>query len=271
MKQLSLATVGFERQARTPRWAVFLCEMERVVPWSAPCALIEPDYPKPDYPKPGKGRPPIGVERMLRLYFWRQWFNLSDPAVEEAVYAWPAMRRLSGSISGASRCPTKRRHAACATGSRRTISAGGCSMRCRGIWPRTGSGSRPARLSMRSAREGSSRRRPRPRTPGRARSRDASNQERQPGVFRHEGAFGPRQPHQADPRGGGAAGQCRRQPARAHDAHARKKLPQRIVGSFIPCHKGLLSGSSRADGPRTVSWEPGENQQAYSVETDDER
>ena len=65
-----------------------------------------------------------------------------------------------------------------------------------------------------------------------ARSRDASNQERQPGVFRHEGAFGPRQPHQADPRGGGAAGQCRRQPARAHDAHARKKLS--------PAYRGLI-------------------------------
>src|SRR5207248_1603134 len=89
MKQLTLATVGFERNARTRRRAAFLAEMERVVPWSALCALIEPFYPKP-----GNGRPPVGVERMLRIYFLQQWFNLSDPAVEEALYDSLAMRRF---------------------------------------------------------------------------------------------------------------------------------------------------------------------------------
>ena len=64
MRQLSLATPGFERYARTTRRAAFLAEMERVVPWSALCALIEPYYPNP-----GSGRPPVGVKRMLRLYF----------------------------------------------------------------------------------------------------------------------------------------------------------------------------------------------------------
>jgi hypothetical protein len=81
MKQLTLAAVGFERYAKTTRRAAFLAEMERIVPWSALCRLIEPFYPKP-----GNGRPPVGVERMLRLYFLQQWFNLSDPAVEEALY-----------------------------------------------------------------------------------------------------------------------------------------------------------------------------------------
>jgi transposase, IS5 family len=76
MKQLTLAAVGFERYAKTTRRATFLAEMERVVPWSALCALIEPFDPKP-----GNGRPPVGVERMLRIYFLQQWFNLSDPAV----------------------------------------------------------------------------------------------------------------------------------------------------------------------------------------------
>jgi hypothetical protein len=80
MKQLTLAAVGFERYAKTTRRAAFLAEMEHVVPWSALCALIQPFYPKP-----GNGRPPIGVERMLRIYFLQQWFNLSDPAAEEAV------------------------------------------------------------------------------------------------------------------------------------------------------------------------------------------
>ena len=91
MKQMTLAAVGFERYAKTTRRAVFLAEMERVVPWPALCGLIEPYYPKP-----GNGRPPVGVERMLRLYFLQQWFNLSDPAVEEAVYDSQAMRRFVG-------------------------------------------------------------------------------------------------------------------------------------------------------------------------------
>src|SRR6516162_7735761 len=91
MKQLTLATAGFERYAKTTRRAVFLTEMERVVPWPALCGLIEPFYPKA-----GNGRPPVGVERMLRIYFVQQWFNLSDPAVEEALYDSLAMRDFVG-------------------------------------------------------------------------------------------------------------------------------------------------------------------------------
>ena len=89
MKQLTLATAGFERYAKTTRRAAFLDEMERVVPWPALYALIEPYYPKH-----GNGRPPIGVERMLRIYFLQQWLNLSDPGVEEALYDSLAMRRF---------------------------------------------------------------------------------------------------------------------------------------------------------------------------------
>jgi transposase, IS5 family len=88
---LALASAGFERYAKTTRRAAFLAEMERVVPWPALCRLIEPFYPKP-----GNGRPPVGVERMLRLYFLQQWFNLSDPGVEEALYDSQAMRRFVG-------------------------------------------------------------------------------------------------------------------------------------------------------------------------------
>src|SRR5438445_12182759 len=91
MKQLTLAAVGFERYAKTTRRAAFLAEMEQVVPWSALCALIEPFYPKP-----GNGRPPVGVERMLRMYFLQHWFNLSDPAVEEALYDSPTLRAFVG-------------------------------------------------------------------------------------------------------------------------------------------------------------------------------
>src|SRR3954453_3751838 len=89
MKQLPLAAVGFERYAKTTRRAAFLGEMERVVPWSGLCALIEPFYLKP-----GNGRPPVGVERMLRIYFLQQWFNCADPGGEEALHDSVAMRRF---------------------------------------------------------------------------------------------------------------------------------------------------------------------------------
>src|SRR5437667_9904942 len=92
MKQRTLAMMtGFEQYTRKTRRAIFLEEMEQVVPWGELCALVEPHYPKP-----GNGRPPVGVERMLRLYFLQQWFNLSDPAVEEALYDSPVMRRFVG-------------------------------------------------------------------------------------------------------------------------------------------------------------------------------
>jgi len=91
MKQMTLSTSGFDQYAKTTRRAVFLSEMERVVPWAELCALIEPVYPKP-----GNGRPPVGVERMLRIYFLQHWFNLSDPAVEEALYDSVAMRAFVG-------------------------------------------------------------------------------------------------------------------------------------------------------------------------------
>ena|SRR5712692_6602469 len=91
MKQKTLATLGFDKYAKTTRRAVFLAEMERVVPWEPLCALIEPVYPKP-----GNGRPPVGLERMLRIYFLQHWFNLSDPGVEEALYDSSAMRAFVG-------------------------------------------------------------------------------------------------------------------------------------------------------------------------------
>src|ERR1700724_2812557 len=92
MKQRTLAMMtGFEQYTRKTRRAIFLEEMEQVVPWREVCVLIEPHYPKP-----GNGRPPVGVERMLRIYFLQQWFNLSDPAVEEALYDSPVMRQFVG-------------------------------------------------------------------------------------------------------------------------------------------------------------------------------
>ena len=65
--------------------------MELVVPWPELVALIEPHYPKA-----AQGRLPVGVERMLRIYFLQQWFNLSDPGVEDALYDSNAMRGFVG-------------------------------------------------------------------------------------------------------------------------------------------------------------------------------
>ena len=100
MKQTTLSTGGFDRYSKTTRRAAFLSEMDRVMPWSALCALIEPVYPKA-----GNGRPPIGVERMLRIYFLQNWFNLSDPAVEEALYDSLSMRSFVGIDLGRERAP----------------------------------------------------------------------------------------------------------------------------------------------------------------------
>ncbi len=82
---------GFERYTKKTRRAMFLEEMEQVVPWTKLCGLVEPHYPKL-----GNGRRPVGLERMLRIYFLQQWFNLSDPAVEEALYDSPPLRQFAG-------------------------------------------------------------------------------------------------------------------------------------------------------------------------------
>jgi IS5 family transposase len=91
MRQLTLASVNFDKHGKLTRRAAFLAEMDKVVPWRELCALVEPFYPKA-----GHGRPPIGLERMLRLHLLQHWFNLSDPAAEEALYESLSMRRFVG-------------------------------------------------------------------------------------------------------------------------------------------------------------------------------
>jgi transposase, IS5 family len=92
MKQVTFdGSGGFRKHAKATRRALFLDEMNRVVPWAKFLALIEPHYPKA-----GNGRPPRGLEVMLRMYLLQQWFNLSDPAVEEALYDSEAMRQFVG-------------------------------------------------------------------------------------------------------------------------------------------------------------------------------
>ncbi len=92
MSQQTFAAASFEQCRKPTRRERFLAAMEQVIPWSEPTAVIEPYYPKAE----GAGRPPVGVERMLRIHFLQQWFNLSDPAVEEALYDSRAMRQFVG-------------------------------------------------------------------------------------------------------------------------------------------------------------------------------
>jgi IS5 family transposase len=92
MQQQTFAEVSFERYRKPTRRERFLDEMNRVVPWAELGAAIEPVYPKAD----GAGRPPVGVERMLRIHCLQQWFKLSDPAVEEALYDSRALRQFVG-------------------------------------------------------------------------------------------------------------------------------------------------------------------------------
>ena len=101
MKQMTLAaTTGFERHNRATRKAAFLARMETLVPWTEFCALIEPHYPKA-----GNGRPPIGVERMLRMYLLANWFNLADEACEDALYDTPVFRDFCRIDLGRERVP----------------------------------------------------------------------------------------------------------------------------------------------------------------------
>jgi IS5 family transposase len=92
MKQMSLAAArGFEKHNRATRKAEFLARMESLMPWAEICALIEPYYPKA-----GNGRPPVGLERMLRMYCIANWFNLADDACEEALYDIALFRDFCG-------------------------------------------------------------------------------------------------------------------------------------------------------------------------------
>lgn len=100
MKQQTLT--GFEKYGKTTRRAQFLADMDRIIPWTELAAAVQTAYPKGS--EQG-GRPPIALERMLRIYFLQLWFNLSDPAVEEALYDSAAMRSFAGIDLGVEGAP----------------------------------------------------------------------------------------------------------------------------------------------------------------------
>lgn len=102
MKQMSLGENGFERKTKRTRKREFLDEMNLVVPWGELVSLIAPHAPAPGAKG---GRPPFAVETMLRIHFLQQWFNLSDPAMEEALYDTPMFREFAGLDAGEDRLP----------------------------------------------------------------------------------------------------------------------------------------------------------------------
>jgi IS5 family transposase len=91
MSQLSFATLDHQNKKKRTKREVFLAEMNAVVPWALLLALIEPVYPKA-----GNGRRPYPLEVMLRTYFLQQWYQLSDPGAEEALYDIQSMRAFAG-------------------------------------------------------------------------------------------------------------------------------------------------------------------------------
>jgi len=91
MKQTTFAALAWNGKGKVTRRERFLAEMDAVIPWPHLLRLIEPHYPKA-----GNGTQPMPMERMLRIYFMQNWFNLSDPAAEDALYDSESMRRFAG-------------------------------------------------------------------------------------------------------------------------------------------------------------------------------
>lgn len=91
-QQMSFSEAEYSTKKKLTRRDIFLSRMEQVVPWSRLIAVVEPHYPKSGK----RGRPPIGIERMLRMYFIQQWYGLADVAVEDAIYDSQALRSFCG-------------------------------------------------------------------------------------------------------------------------------------------------------------------------------
>ena len=90
-RQGSFSQAEYAGKKKQTRRDKFLAEMEQVVPWAR---LV--DRLRPFYPKGERGRPPVGLERMLRLYFLQQWYGLADEALEDALYDSQALRGFAG-------------------------------------------------------------------------------------------------------------------------------------------------------------------------------
>lgn len=90
MKNLTFAGLAYENKKKKTRREQFLEEMNQVIPWKEIVQIIEPHYPKA-----GNGRQPMPLIRMLKIYFMQQWYSMSDPAMEDALYDIESMRRFA--------------------------------------------------------------------------------------------------------------------------------------------------------------------------------
>ena len=97
-EQRTFASLAWQTKGKVTRRERFLAEMDVVIPWAQLLALIEPHYPKA-----GNGRQPLGLEKMLRIYFLQQWFNLSDPQAEDASYAGQSVSSPARAAAGGAR------------------------------------------------------------------------------------------------------------------------------------------------------------------------
>jgi IS5 family transposase len=79
-KQQTFAGLAWKSKGKLTRRERFLSEMNQIIPWSLLMRSLEPHYPKA-----GRGRPPLGLEKMLRIYLRQLWFDLSDPQAEDAM------------------------------------------------------------------------------------------------------------------------------------------------------------------------------------------
>src|SRR5215467_4550305 len=92
LRQGSFSDLEYANKKRRTRRELFLAEMEAVVPWAELLAVVEPHYPRSG----GRGRAPVGLAAMLRIYFVQQWFALSDRQMEDALYEIESLRRFAG-------------------------------------------------------------------------------------------------------------------------------------------------------------------------------
>ena len=181
MRQMTLAhQAEFQRYTKKTRREQFLAEMDAVMPWAELLALVAPHYSKGEM-----GRKPVGLDIMLRVYFLQQWFALSDPGVEDALYESPVLRRFAGIDLGRAPAPDEttilnfrhllEEHQLCG----QMLDAVNLYLEGRGIRITTGTivdaTIHPRALVDQEREEG-------------ARSGDASDEERKPVVLRDEGA-----------------------------------------------------------------------------------
>lgn len=90
MKRASFASLAYENKKKKTRREKFLGEMEQAIPWEELLQVV-----RRHYPEAGNGRQPMPLERMLRIYFMQQWYGLSDPGMEDALYDSESMRRFA--------------------------------------------------------------------------------------------------------------------------------------------------------------------------------